>query len=167
MNKEYGDLMQEELPRWFDRMLRGIESSALFVWFMRRRFRGLEARRWVEDWIRGHYPDKVVQNLDCDVCTGWATICVEKDGDHVMVGVAATGETPVVPVGGARRSATLPAREAPMVAGLYGGARKFPAPTDFLVYFARASEVEVGLRSRAGGPSEMMLIYSRATCAGA
>ena len=40
---------------WFDRMLRVIESSVLFVWFMRRCFRGLKARRGVEDWIRGPY----------------------------------------------------------------------------------------------------------------
>lgn len=33
--------------------------------------------RWVEDWIRAHYPDKDVQILDCDVRTGRATICVE------------------------------------------------------------------------------------------
>jgi len=78
-----GDLMQEELPGWFDRMLRVIESSALFVWFMRRRFRGLKARRWVEGWIRGHYPDEDVQILDCDVRTGRATICV--DGGHVIM----------------------------------------------------------------------------------
>ena len=66
--------MQEEPPGWFDRMLRAIESSALFVWFMRRRFRELKARRWVEDWTRGHYPDKDVQILDCDVRMGRATI---------------------------------------------------------------------------------------------
>ena len=40
-------------------------------------FPGLKARRWVEDWIRAHYPDKDVQILDCDVRTGRATICVE------------------------------------------------------------------------------------------
>ena len=33
--------------------------------------------RWVEDWIRGHYPGKDVHILDCDVRTGRATICVE------------------------------------------------------------------------------------------
>ena len=55
---------------WFDRMLRALESSALFVWFMRRRFRGLGARRWVEEWIRENYPNKDVQILDCDVRTG-------------------------------------------------------------------------------------------------
>ena len=65
-----GDLMQEETPRWFDRILRDIESSALFVWFMRQRFRGLKACRWVEGWIRGHYPDEDIQILDCDVRTG-------------------------------------------------------------------------------------------------
>ena len=77
-------------------MLRAIESSALFVWFMRRRFRGLKVRRWVEDWIRGHYPDKGVQILDCDVCTGWATICMEMGGDHVMVGVPGYAEGVVI-----------------------------------------------------------------------
>ncbi len=71
-----GTLMQEEPPGWFDRILRAIESSALFVWFMRRRFRELKARRWVADWTRGHYPDKDVQILDCDVRAGRATICV-------------------------------------------------------------------------------------------
>ena len=65
-----GDLMQEETPRWFDRMLRALESSALFVWFKRRRSRGLKARRWVEDWIKGHYPDEDIQILDCNVRTG-------------------------------------------------------------------------------------------------
>ena len=58
-------------------MLRGIESSALFVWFMRWRFRGLKARRWVEGWIRGHYPDEDVQILDYDMRMGRATICVD------------------------------------------------------------------------------------------
>ena len=62
--------MQEEPPGWFGRMLCAIESSALFVWFMRRCFRVLKACRWVEDWIRGHYPGKDVQILDCDVRTG-------------------------------------------------------------------------------------------------
>ena len=66
--------MQEEPPGWFDRMLCVIELSALFVWFMRRRFRGLKARRWVEGWIRDHYPDVDVQILDCDMRTGRATI---------------------------------------------------------------------------------------------
>jgi len=37
-----GDLMQEEPSGWFDQMLRAIELSALFVWFMQRRFRGLK-----------------------------------------------------------------------------------------------------------------------------
>ena len=73
-------------------MLRGIESSAVFVWFMRRRFRGLKARRWVEDWIGGHYPDKDVHILDCDVRTGRATICMEMGGAHVMVGVPGYAE---------------------------------------------------------------------------
>ena len=50
-----------------DWMIRAIGSSALFVWFMRWRFRGLKARRWNVDWIRGHYPDKDVQILDFDV----------------------------------------------------------------------------------------------------
>ncbi len=75
-------------------MLRAIESSALFVWFMRRRFRGLKARRRVEGWIRGHYYDEDVQILDCDVRTGRATICVEMDGDHVMAGVSGYAEVP-------------------------------------------------------------------------
>ena len=44
----------------------------------------MKARRWVEDWIRAHYPDKDVQILDCDVRTGRATICVEMDGGLVM-----------------------------------------------------------------------------------
>ena len=79
VREDVGDLMQEDPPGWFDRMLRAIESSALFVWFMRRRFRGLKARRWIEDWIRAHYPDKDVQILDCDVRTGRATICVEME----------------------------------------------------------------------------------------
>lgn len=48
--EDVGGLMQEEPPRWFDRIPRDIESSALFVWFMRRRSRGLKARRWVEGW---------------------------------------------------------------------------------------------------------------------
>ena len=61
-------------------MLRGIEPSALFVWFMLRRFRGLKVHRWVEDGIRAHYPDKDVQVLACDVRTGRATICVEMGG---------------------------------------------------------------------------------------
>ena len=68
--------MQEVPPGWFDRMIRAIELSALFVWFMWRRFRGLKARRWVEGWTWGHYPDKDVQILDCDVRTGRATICM-------------------------------------------------------------------------------------------
>ena len=55
---------------WFDRMLRALESSALFVWFKRRRSRGLKARRWVEDWIGGNYPNKDVQMFDCDVRMG-------------------------------------------------------------------------------------------------
>jgi len=46
VREDVGDLMREETPGWFDRILCGIESSALFVWFMRRRFRGLKARRW-------------------------------------------------------------------------------------------------------------------------
>ena len=71
-------------------MLHGIESSALFVWFMRRRFRGLKARRWVEDWIRGHYIKVDVQILDCDVRTGRATICVEMG--HVMAEVTGYAE---------------------------------------------------------------------------
>jgi len=50
-------------------MLRAIELSALFVWFMRRRFRGLKACRWVEGWIRGHYINVDVQILDGDVRT--------------------------------------------------------------------------------------------------
>jgi len=62
-----GDLMQEEPPGWFDRMLRGIELSALFIWFMLRRFRGLKARRWVEGWIRGHYLDVELRS--------WIAIC--------------------------------------------------------------------------------------------
>jgi hypothetical protein len=77
VRKDVGTLMQEEAPSWFDRLLRAIESSALFVWFMLRCFRGLKVHRWVEDGIRAHYPDKDVQILDCDVCTGRATICVE------------------------------------------------------------------------------------------
>ena len=88
--------MQEESPAWFDWMFRAIESSALFVWFMRRRFRGLKARRWVEDWIRGNYPEKDVQILDCDVRTGKATICMEMGGDHVMVGVSGYAEGVVI-----------------------------------------------------------------------
>ena len=48
------DLMREEPPGWFDRILRGIESSVFFVGFMRRRFWGLKVRWWLEDWIRGH-----------------------------------------------------------------------------------------------------------------
>ena len=64
----------------------------LFVWLMRRRFRGLKARRWVEDWIRENYPDKDVQILYCDVRTGRATICVEMGGDHVMDGVSGYAE---------------------------------------------------------------------------
>ena len=68
-------------------MFRAIESSALFVWLMRRRFRGLKARRWVVGWIRGRYPDKDVQVLDCFVRTGRTTIRMEMGGDHVMVGV--------------------------------------------------------------------------------
>ena len=75
-------------------MLRAIESSALFVWFMRRLFRGLKARRWAEDWIRGHSPDEDVQILDCDVRTGRATICV--DGGHVMAGVPGYAEGVVI-----------------------------------------------------------------------
>ena len=43
-------------------------------------FRGLKARRWAEDWIRGHYIDVDVQVLDCDVRTGRATICVAGGG---------------------------------------------------------------------------------------
>ena len=77
-------------------MLRGIESSALFVWFMRWRFRGLKARRWVEGWIRGHYPDEDVQILDYDMCMGRATICVEMDGDHVLAGVPGYAEAVVI-----------------------------------------------------------------------
>ena len=46
-----------------------------------------DVHRWVEDWIQGHYPDKDVQILDCDVRTGRAMICVEMDGGHAMVGV--------------------------------------------------------------------------------
>lgn len=71
---DVGDLMQEESPGWFDWRLRVIESPVMIVWFMRRRFRGLNARRWVEDWIRGHYPDEDVQIFDCDVRSGGATI---------------------------------------------------------------------------------------------
>ena len=52
----------------------------------------MKARRWVEDWIRAHYPDKDVQILDCDVRTGRATICVEIDGDRVMDGVQGYAE---------------------------------------------------------------------------
>ena len=77
---------------WFDRMSRAIESSGLFVWFMRRRFRGLKVHRWIEDWIGGHYPDKDVHILDCDVHTGRATVCMEMCGDHVMVGVPGYAE---------------------------------------------------------------------------
>ena len=77
-------------------MRRAIESSALFVWFMRRRFLGLKARRWVEEWIRAHYSDKDVQILDCDVRTGRATICVEMDGDHVIDGVPGCAEGVVI-----------------------------------------------------------------------
>ena len=44
----------------------------------------MKARRWIEDWIRGHYFDKDVQILDCDVRMGRATICVEMDGGLVM-----------------------------------------------------------------------------------
>lgn len=75
--KDVGGLLQEVPPGWFDRMRCAIESLALFVWFMRRRFRGLKVHRWVEDWIRENYPNKDVQILDCDVRTGRATICVE------------------------------------------------------------------------------------------
>ena len=42
VRKHVGNLIQEEPPGWFDRMIRVIESPALFVWFMRRRFRGVE-----------------------------------------------------------------------------------------------------------------------------
>ena len=59
---------------------------------MRRRFRELKARRWVEDWIGDHYPDKDVQAFDCDVRTGRAAICVEMDGNHVLAGVPGYAE---------------------------------------------------------------------------
>ena len=80
---DVGDLMQAVLPGCFDRILCAIESSALFVWFMRWRFRGLKARRWVEGWIRGHYPDEDVQILNCEVRTGRAQIYV--DGGRVIM----------------------------------------------------------------------------------
>ena len=86
--------MQEELSGSFVRTLRALESSALFVWFMRRRFRGLKEHRWVRGWIRGHYPDEDVQILDCDVHTGRAMICMELDGGHAMVGVPGYAEVP-------------------------------------------------------------------------
>ena len=44
----------------------------------------MKAQRWVVDWIKGHYPDKDVQILECDVHTDRATICVKIDGDHMM-----------------------------------------------------------------------------------